>query len=274
MSFRITRLAAAVLAAAFAVSLGLTAASPASASSRYPVLAEANIRSGPTTKAPVIGVALMGTKLNIDCFVRGELVNGTNIWNRVPAQGWISDSMLNTGSNDPVVPPCPGTTYDRQVAVTWALAHVHDQQRFATDCTWYVSNALWAGGIAQTTSWQSSSINPFDWASKRIPGPTKASAHADYFKNAMTASGIGSLKELNVNDRNAGGAQLGDVIMYDWDGGADGKIDHVAIVTSIAADGTVGVSQHTPARENRQWNLDGDGHMLTDLRVYVLRILL
>lgn len=155
--------------------------------------------------------------------------------------------MLNTGSNDPVVPPCPGTAYDRQTAVTWALAHVNDQPRFETDCTWYVSNPLWAGGIGQTTSWSANSINPFDWASKFSPGPTKASAHADFFKNAMTASGIGSLTELNINDRSAGGAQLGDVIMYGWDNGADGRIDHVAIVTFISADGTVGISQHTPA---------------------------
>lgn len=274
MSLMTRRIIAALVAVALSISLGLTFAQPASAANSYPVLAEANIRSGPTTKAPVVTVSVKGTKLSIDCFVRGELINGTDIWNRVPAQGWISDSMLLTGSDAPVVPPCPGTSYNRQAAVQWALSNVNDAERFKTDCTWFVSNALWAGGIAQTTRWQANSMNPFDWAAKRDPGPTKAAAQADFFKNAMTESGTGRLIEISIGDRTAGGVQLGDIIMYDWDNGPDGKIDHVAIVTAISADGTVGISQHTPARPYRQWNANSDGSPLTNLRVYALRILL
>lgn len=79
----------------------------------------------------------------------------------------------------------------------------------------------------------------------------------------MKKSGYTKLVELDITDRTAGGAQLGDVILYDWDGRPDSKIDHVAIVTSIGPDGTVGISQHTPARSYRQWNLNSNGAQLS-----------
>ncbi|ABM16710.1 MULTISPECIES: CHAP domain-containing protein [Mycolicibacterium] len=50
----------------------------------------------------------------ITCHPRGEVYNGglygrpTNIWNRLAGGGYVTDGMLETGSNDPVVPVCGG----------------------------------------------------------------------------------------------------------------------------------------------------------------------
>lgn len=49
--------------------LALSGASPALAWSSYSTLGNANIRSGPTTTAPIANVAVKGTRVSIDCYV-------------------------------------------------------------------------------------------------------------------------------------------------------------------------------------------------------------
>ncbi|MCT7657294.1 CHAP domain-containing protein [Mycobacterium deserti] len=52
----------------------------------------------------------------IVCYFRGEAFSGgpyrltTNIWNRLDKGGYVTDAMLDTGSDDPVVPRCEGET--------------------------------------------------------------------------------------------------------------------------------------------------------------------
>ncbi len=79
----------------------------------YPTLGSANIRAAATTSAPVINTVAQGTELTIDCYVNGESVSGTTIWDHVASGGYVSDSLLYTGTNNPVVSACstPTNTY-------------------------------------------------------------------------------------------------------------------------------------------------------------------
>ena len=277
--YRPSKTIATVAIAATSVVLAIGLAQPASATESYPTLATANVRSAPNTSALIVTVLPKGSSVSIDCYAEGEDVSGTTIWDHTPS-GWISDALMLTGSDSPVVALCAGRSeqssgnYNRSAAAAWAITDAYIPPTFHNDCTWFVSQALWAGGLPQTSNWTSASWNFFDLAQKSrgLGSPSRAAASADYFKNALQEDGLAQLTEISPSDLTGGGAQLGDVILYDWDNGADGKIDHVAIVTEIGQDGTVGISQHTPARDYRQWNLNGDGSPLTNLRVYLLHI--
>ncbi|MGW2183503.1 peptidoglycan DD-metalloendopeptidase family protein [Streptomyces sp. NPDC001732] len=68
------------------------------------------IRSAPSLGAQVLGSLANGSRVTISCYGRGDTVQGiggaTDIWNKLPSGGWVSDGFLETGSNNPVVPPC------------------------------------------------------------------------------------------------------------------------------------------------------------------------
>ena len=73
----------------------------------YPTLAAANIRTLSSTDASIIRVAPQGAQVTIDCYVDGEAINGVTIWDHVITGGFISDTLMLTGSNSAVVPACP-----------------------------------------------------------------------------------------------------------------------------------------------------------------------
>lgn len=73
-----------------------------------------NLRSAPTTSAQLLGTIRNGSKVVITCYVRGAVFVGgpfsgpSDIWNRRHGGGFITDKLLDTGSDGPVVPPCAG----------------------------------------------------------------------------------------------------------------------------------------------------------------------
>ncbi|WP_455131931.1 amidase domain-containing protein [Microbacterium aurum] len=154
-----------------------------------------------------------------------------------------------------------------------------------SDCTYYVSSALWDGGMAPTEDWTPETSDESKIASSKIvnPGPSKAAAHADTFKNYMRNTGRAVVREVKWSDQSAGSAELADVIAYDWnkaDGsiGADGVVDHLAIVTSFTDDGYPLVSQHSPTRLNRYWSYNEGADEFIEFthpgsRVYLIHFL-
>ncbi|OUS97268.1 CHAP domain-containing protein [Rhodococcus sp. NCIMB 12038] len=71
-----------------------------------------NVREGTGTNTRILRTLPDGARVTIVCHVRGQVFTGgpyrvsTNIWNRLDNGGYITDAMLETGSNNPVVPPC------------------------------------------------------------------------------------------------------------------------------------------------------------------------
>ena len=77
---------------------------------------ELNVRSAPSANSQKIGSIRNQSLVVIVCYTRGAAFSGgpyhltTNIWNRLDKGGFVTDAMLNTGSNEPVVPRCDGET--------------------------------------------------------------------------------------------------------------------------------------------------------------------
>jgi surface antigen len=104
--------------AAAALALPLVVAPTATAASRtVPVntgAGELNVRAAPSAKSQKIGSVRNQSLVMIVCYSRGEAFTGgpyrltTNVWNRLDKGGFVTDAMLNTGSNEPVVPRCDG----------------------------------------------------------------------------------------------------------------------------------------------------------------------
>ena len=113
---RLRRGAAMFVACASAMSVvGLGAsASPAAAAGTGTTKATLNIRSAPTTSAAVIGSIPNGSQVTLECWVRGQAVNGlwgsTTLWHRARG-GYVSDGFIYTGTNGPAAgePQCGST---------------------------------------------------------------------------------------------------------------------------------------------------------------------
>ncbi|MGW3963909.1 hypothetical protein ACWED2_29115 [Amycolatopsis sp. NPDC005003] len=69
-----------------------------------------NVRASASTSAAVKGLAANYAKVNIECYVEGDTVTGkfgtSNIWDRIGPNNYVSDTYLQTGSDDPVAPHC------------------------------------------------------------------------------------------------------------------------------------------------------------------------
>lgn len=250
-----------------------------------------NVHSGPGTEYDTTWSIPTGSDLLIGCWTEGTPVTGsygtTTIWYSTPQYpgGWVTDAGIWTGSNEPVTGRCDSSitpsqptdsfvitdenlldtiitdpwvvireiAYDRTVAVDWAREHAYDTGRYENDCTWFVSQALWAGGMPKTEEWTDWSM---DWSNLTsrldFPGPVKTATLADSFTNYMITGGWADFYIIDWSDNTASGARVGDVIAYDWDG--DGVINHVSLVSSLNADGYPNITQHSPAASDRYWS--------------------
>ncbi|HKP42116.1 amidase domain-containing protein [Mycobacterium sp.] len=145
--------------------------------------------------------------------------------------------------------------FNRGATQQWALANVNAPERFSgNDCAWFISQALWAGGLPKTADWTDSSLDINKRASKAdvLGGPTKTAAQPDYLKNYLVDSGTATIQELNWRQNDVPNAQIGDLIGYDWNGRPDGTLDHMMIVTGFSGQYPL-VSGHTRATANQGW---------------------
>lgn len=236
-----------------------------------------NLRNGPGLDHERIGQLDAGASVTLVCWSSGTSVTSpfegqtaSTIWYKVAGypNAWISDAYLYTGSDQPVTSQCSDSEsslstenatqqkYNGTVAAQWAKDHLEDPDRFEEggDCTWYVSQALWAGGLPRTRIW--------DAVTKRL-GPrgayltysevTPTARLAHEFTNYLVDRGLATKQEvIDWADRSVMGANIGDVIVYDFN--ADGTIDHATIVTAIGPDGVVKVTQHGPSLPDKPWD--------------------
>lgn len=151
--------------------------------------------------------------------------------------------------------------FERLNTAKAALKFLDTGYTFPNDCTYFVSQALWDGGLPSTADWTPRTSDQSKLASKNVynPGPSKAAANADIFTKYMQQSGMAVVKPITWSDNSTAGAELADVIAYDWNNGADGVIDHLALITSFTNDHHPNVSQHSPTRRDRYWSWDSDG---------------
>jgi len=240
-----------------------------------------------------------GTRIVISCSVVGESVKSpvatSSMWGRTPEGTFFPEAFLETGANGfPGVPSCtsapklptwtqeqiaPRVGYIPQGAQEWARQNYNTfSKKYTSNCTWFVSNALWAGGLARTGNWTDSGANPANAANRTKPfGPTKAATTADYLKNELVGSGVGSLEQVDINTAVIPGAKVGDLVFYDWDpnGKADGAVDHVVIITGFV-DGAPVVTGQTNNVLDQRWQYTAKQKLITSTKkvvnAYIMRI--
>jgi hypothetical protein len=143
--------------------------------------------------------------------------------------------------------------YNRQGAVNWALANAMDQPPTDGSCAWFVSNALWQGGLVKTSAWTNTGIygiNPFSSGYGQLSG-TYDAWNVLGLLNYLEATYPASVEEpidFSPSNIEPPDAQIGDLVFYDW-GNGEGT-SHVAIVTGIDPSGYLEVSD---------WSTNDDG---------------
>ncbi|MBW9110167.1 amidase domain-containing protein [Microbacterium ureisolvens] len=226
--------------------------------------------------ASKVGAALPdGAWVAVACETTGDSVTsdaGTSkIWERLSDGTYVPNSFVETGADGwtPGVPRCDSgsqgpsskSSYNRQAAVDYARGNYTNLNvGVIPKCTYFASAVLEAGGINTESKWTPESTTKSDQASKLLyrlqgkVGPTKRWASADFLKNYLVKERkIATIAEVSLGSKNPG-AELGDLIMYDWGGVSPGVIDHVAVVTGVAADGTLLVTQKENDYIDKGWN--------------------
>lgn len=133
------------------------------------------------------------------------------------------------GSISPPAPILVNQFYNRSAAVSWALANAQNVQRWGAQCTWFVSNALWAGGFPQDSQWTSSGSHSIE----HYPGTVTAWGVPNLIQYLMDHYSVTWYSLGNMSQNAVPQAQPGDIIVYSWDGGK--SYDHMAFVVDIAA---------------------------------------
>ena len=147
--------------------------------------------------------------------------------------------------------PVNASTYDWRKANFWALSHAQDQQPGFNGCAWFVSNALWVGGMPKSKTWTDAGGQP----SKKVgwlPGTNTARLAEELYNYLKKQPGV---KLLQITDRYdprktaVPEARPSDVVAYDWDG--NGHVDHVSLVVTLAPNSYPVVSEWGSAPDGK-----------------------
>lgn len=113
-------IASALLAGAVAVGGVVTAPAAHAGNTNNTVGVATQRMTGPTLNSTQHGWWSAGSHLDLICYTRGQSVRGyysryvpggySNIWYQVSDGHYVADIDINTGSNNPVTPPCGGGT--------------------------------------------------------------------------------------------------------------------------------------------------------------------
>jgi hypothetical protein len=155
------------------------------------------------------------------------------------ANGHLGDGTVVAATPAPTLALEDGVTFNRHAAVAWATEHFNDPQAYPAACTWFVSLALWAGGLPQTPLWTSAGSHGHPW-SKR-PGSVAAWCLPEFLACILSGYPRSTLRQLPLSPttQSVPDAQLGDVILFDWRGQSTALewtyLRHAALIVDFAA---------------------------------------
>ena len=222
-----TRLAVIAAAVAGIVVLPAAAASASVSASVWNTGGEnLYVRSSPSTSAAIVASLTPDQSVTVDCQTTGPTINGTSIWDHLPAYGgYATDAYLYTGYDgwDPDLPRCGGSSGGVGAAVVaTAQAQIGNGPTTYTD----------AGGVSSDTPWCSLFVS-WVWRQNGVPAP-------EYVYS-------GDLFDWSMNRGQAhygtAGIRPGDAVFF-GDGpqqpsGGYVPSVHVGIVSSVNGDGTI-----------------------------------
>lgn len=162
------------------------------------------------------------------------LITGALILPATPALALPGD----TSSGSPFATSGESVPFDRQAAASWARNHADDDQPLLyAGCTWFVTNALWAGGMPKNHKWTDEGSRGHI---RKVPGTASATAVQPFLDQLFSTFPGSQLQHLPMNDNRVEEARIGDLIVYSWGGST---WDHLAIITDITDDGYPLVSE-------------------------------
>lgn len=234
------------------------------------------VRAEPNTSGTRLGWMPEGASPDYNCFVWGQNINGDPIWFKINYGGvtgyyasFYDDSSFHSneeltakygvplcGSTPPApapspevtaeseaplvetAPPAPArTAFNRSATVSWAKGHAKDKPPYPAACTWFVSQALWAGGLSKTTLWTSAGGHGHPWSHR--PGTGAAWAAPLFIEYILHTYPHSTYSQISLTGNRVPAAEPGDVIAYDWDGTSSvhnvKNIEHVSLITRIAS---------------------------------------
>ena len=162
--------------------------------------------------------------------------------------------------------------YYREQATDWALANAEDVQPSGDACTWFVSQALWAGGFPKSSTWTDAGSH---WLSHVPPRKVSGTATAwtvgllevylvNHFKPTIHLDFLG---KLSTAPGALPRAVPGDIIIYSWHGNS--TMDHMAFVvptkqgqtaTQVAAWTETRPGASSQPWSQRAWNWSAKDH--------------
>ena len=169
-----------------------------------------------------------------------------------------------TSTSSPVSVPV-NSFYYREQATDWALANAEDIQPTGDACTWFVSQALWAGGFPKSSTWTDAGGH---WLTLKPPTWVDGTAAAwtvpllvNYLLDHFPYTYLRSLGRLSKEPAVLAQAVPGDVIIYSW--GGNSKMNHMALVvptkpgqtaTQVAAWTELRAGTSSQTWKQRAWN--------------------
>ena len=234
------------------------------------LLYNANLRSAPAADGTLLTVMPANSSPDYLCYIHSQSVTigqgYTDLWFKAAYSGQvgyyssvfddvplsrqhslelyygIGDCRLVGESNDPIVWLAQNTTFNRSASASWALAHAQDRQPFTfSACTWFVSQALWAGGFTQSENWNSVERHGSAGYLPGTPSATAAPALIAYLKSGYSVSEVDL--DFTPNGNSVSLAQPGDIVEYSWNDKDGFTIDHLALVVNVLDNGYMEVSE-------------------------------
>ncbi|MFW6773263.1 CHAP domain-containing protein [Nocardioides sp. CPCC 205120] len=198
------------------------------------------VRASATTASGVVRTLPDGSSVSLECHVRGQTVSGgvygvtSNVWNRTSG-GYVWDGLLDTGSNDPVVPACGSTGAARAAAAAQAFRNA------------YVGRAVDVDGYYGAQCWDLAARFTLDNGIGTVYTGGNTGAANAYLLYGSNGNARAFERHANVSTDPSSVPRAGDLLVWDtsWGGG----YGHIAIVLS-ANWNTVTVLQQNPGAAN------------------------
>ena len=178
----------------------------------------------------------------VDFWLNDHYVNSPNAANRLaPGVTTCANESSNpVQQNSAPQHDVPNAEYNQLAAVEWALNNAEDPQDHPEECAWFVSQALWAGGLPQSAQWNSQGSYKSGIPRSTYYGSQTANVAPEliqYLEQHFSTQWI-PLGHMNAGNNNVPQAKPGDIIAYSWKGPdpKTGKytIDHLAFVVGDA----------------------------------------
>jgi hypothetical protein len=197
-----------------------------------------------------------------------ELVPGETVCEEGGDNG---SSNLGGQELQPATPVSPFVSYDRGATERWALAHATDVPPDAGSCTWFVSQAMAAGGFPQTVAWNLGFQGVKRYSLRYGTDATRITPDFMTYMQTLPYVEVESLGHMSAGNNDIPDVKPGDVVIYDWQD--DGVADHADVVTGLSADDpeyplVSGWSENGPAAVNykqRGWTWSEEKHAFLQL---------